>query len=62
MHSVVQQQVPRGGPSLLLLLLLLWGLLAPVARCSRLGAPLTARSVISSAGTACVFLRAAGLV
>lgn len=60
MHSVVQQQVPRGGPSLLLLLL--WGLLAPVARCSRLGAPLTARSVISSAGTACVFLRAAGLV
>lgn len=61
MRSVVQQQVPRGGPSLLLLLLL-WGLLAPVARCSRLGAPLTARSVISSAGTACVFLRAAGLV
>lgn len=60
MRSVVQQQVPRGGPSLLLLLL--WGLLAPVARCSRLGAPLTARSVISSAGTACVFLRAAGLV
>lgn len=61
MRSVVQQQVPRGGPSLLLLLLL-WGPLAPVARCSRLGAPLTARSVISSAGTACVFLRAAGLV
>lgn len=60
MRSVVQQQVPRGGPSLLLLLL--WGLLAPVARCSRLGAPLTARSVIASAGTACVFLRAAGLV